>query len=375
MKVAERSRVNLSKSKFVAGVQCLKRLYLQVHAPELAGEPDEGSLAVMDQGHEVGLLARDMFPGGSAVEGTGLEALEHTAELLADGNVSALFEAAFEHEGVRVRVDILERLPRGRWRLIEVKSSTALKDYYVYDVAIQQHVLKGCGLDVVPCLVHLNRDYVYDGRRYQLDRLFTILDLTEEIAKLDRDLPKLLDAQRRTLALEETPEIEPGPQCTNPITCEFYDHCNVPRPGDHVSFLPGMRPYRVAELIELGISSIHDIPPDHPLSPRQRRACDTVQAGQPWFGEGLKEELSALAHPLFFMDFETVYPALPRYPGMRPYDHIPFQWSVHVQRQPGAELEHFGFLAADDWDPDRISSLSLRGLGAVRSHCGLQPTL
>src|SRR5439155_14643177 len=155
----------------------------------------------------------------------------------------------------------------------------------------------------------------------------------------------------RTLALEEPPEIEPGRQCTNPITCEFYDHCNVPRPGDHVSFLPGMRPSRVAELIELGISSIHDIPPDHPLSPRQRRACDTVQAGQPWFGEGLKEELSALAHPLFLMDFETVYPALPRYSGMRPYDHIPFQWSVHVQRQPGAELEHFEFLAADDHDP------------------------
>src|SRR5207244_7568564 len=102
---------------------------------------------------------------------------------------------------------------------------------------------------------------------------------------------------------------------------------------------------------ELGISSIHDIPPDYPRSPRQRRACDTVQAGQPWFGEGLREELSALAYPLFFMDFETVYPALPRYSGMRPYDHIPFQWSVHVQRQPGAELEHFEFLAADDQDP------------------------
>jgi len=125
----------------------------------------------------------------------------------------------------------------------------------------------------------------------------------------------------------------------------------VPRPGDHVSFLPGMRPYRVAELIELGISSIHDIPPDYPRSPRQRRACNTVQAAQPWFGEGLKEDLSALAHPLFFMDFETVYPALPRHSGMRPYDHIPFQWSVHVQRQPGAELEHFEFLAAGDRDP------------------------
>src|SRR5579863_7336858 len=352
--VVEGRRMNLSKSKFIAGVQCLKRLYFQVHRPELAGGPDEVAMAVMSQGQEVGLLAREMFPGGSAVENSHSDparALERTAELLAEQHVPAVFEAAFRYDGILVRVDILQRLPGGQWRLIEVKSSTNVKQHYLYDVAIQQHVLQGCGLEVQPRLMHLNRDYVYDGDGYELERLFTIRDLTAEVDKLDPDLPKLLGEQWRTLAQGSPPDIKPGAQCTNPITCEFYDCCNAPLPGDHVSCLPGIRAPRVAELIDLGISSIHDIPPGYPLSARQRRACDSVQAGEPVFAEGLKDELNLLTYPLYFMDFETVYPALPRYHGMRPYDHIPFQWSVHVRREPAAELEHFEFLAENDRDP------------------------
>jgi predicted RecB family nuclease len=84
-----------------------------------------------------------------------------------------------------------------------------------------------------------------------------------------------------------------------------------------------------------------------------------VQTGEPWFSAELAAELSKLDYPLHFMDFETVNPAIPRFPGMHPYDQLPFQWSVHVQRQPGAETEHFEFLAKDASDPRRefISSL------------------
>jgi hypothetical protein len=61
------NRMKLSKSRFVAGVQCLKRLYWQVHAPELAAEPDASAYAIMEQGREVGILARQLFPGGVEV--------------------------------------------------------------------------------------------------------------------------------------------------------------------------------------------------------------------------------------------------------------------------------------------------------------------
>jgi len=107
----------------------------------------------------------------------------------------------------------------------------------------------------------------------------------------------------------------------------------------------------VAKLAALGVQSIHDIPEDYPLSGRLRRACTCVRTGTPWFGPEIKGELRALEYPLYYMDFETVNPAIPRFAGMRPYDLIPFQWSVHLQRQPGSAPEHFEFLATDTSDP------------------------
>src|SRR5213082_1674708 len=73
----------ITKSKFVAGVQCLKRLYLTVHTPELAAQPDESDQSIIDQGREVGLLARQMLPGGVVVECKDREqAIRMTRELI-----------------------------------------------------------------------------------------------------------------------------------------------------------------------------------------------------------------------------------------------------------------------------------------------------
>jgi hypothetical protein len=131
--------MRISKSKYVAGVQCLKRLYWQVHKPGLAAEPDASALAIMEQGREVGLLARQLFPGGVEVDGLGglEQAIRSTRELIANPVVPAIFEATFEDGGVIVKVDILQRRRDKRWRLIEVKSTTDLKDHHLEDVAIQ----------------------------------------------------------------------------------------------------------------------------------------------------------------------------------------------------------------------------------------------
>ena len=144
-----------------------------------------------------------------------------------------------------------------------------------------------------------------------------------------------------------------------PIVCEFYDQCNPPSPDDHVGYLPRIQASTVEELAGMGIESIRDIPDDFPLNERQRRACKSVQKGEPWFSPELGKELGGLKYPIYFMDFETVNPAIPRFPGMRPYDQIPFQWSVHLQKEPGATLEHFEFLATDPNDPRREFITSL----------------
>jgi predicted RecB family nuclease len=355
--------VTISKSKFVAGVQCLKRLYWLVHEPGLAGGPDAADFALMDQGHEVGQLARQMFPGGVGVDGSrGLgQAIRTTRELVTNREVPAVFEGTFEHRDVLVRVDILQRRRDGRWRLLEVKSTTDLKDHHLEDVGIQSRVVSRSGLDLASsCLMHVNRNYVFQGGSIDARQFFRVRNLTGRIARLDTELTFRLRTQFRILAMPNAPAVAPGRQCVEPVTCEFYDLCNPLRPDDHVAYLPRIHARAIEELQGMGIESVHDIPADFPLNERLRRACTSVQTGEPWYSAELAKELAGLKYPLYFMDFETVNPAIPRFPGMRPYDQLPFQWSLHVQRESRAAPEHYEFLATDSDDPRREFITSLR---------------
>jgi hypothetical protein len=178
--------IKLSKSKFVAGCQCLKRLYLQVHEPELAAEPQDAVHAIIEQGREVGLLARKLFPGGVEVHGDDLdEAIRATRELIANPEVTAIFEGTFEHGGVFVRVDILHRRRDGRWRLIEVKPTTDVREHHLDDVAIQHRVVRRSGIDLAAsCLAHVDRAYVHEGGAIDVHRFFRIRNLTRRVEKL-----------------------------------------------------------------------------------------------------------------------------------------------------------------------------------------------
>jgi len=357
------NKIRLSKSRVVAGCQCPKRLWFQVHEPELAAEPDAAVEAILQQGQEVGLLARQMFPGGVEVSSeSGLDqAIRMTRELVANREVPAIFEGTFESSGVLVRVDVLQRLRGNRWRLTEVKSSTDLKEdaFHLEDVAIQYRVVSR-SLDVASaCLGHIDRNYVYQGGDIDVRRFFRIRNLTRRVEKLQHDITFRLRAQFAVLNMPNAPDIRPGKQCGSPVTCEFFDHCNPPRANDHIGFLPRIHASAMEQLEEMGIESIREIPEDFELSEIQRRAATCVQTDEPWFSPELRDVLCGLKYPLYFADFETVNWAIPRFAGMRPYDHLPFQWSVHVQRQPSAAPEHFEFLAPDANDPRRefVSSL------------------
>jgi predicted RecB family nuclease len=364
--------IRISKSKFVAGVQCLKRLYLQVHEPGVAAGPGASDQAIMEQGREVGLVARQMFPGGVEVDSSdGVEqAIRATRELIANPEVPAIFEGTFENGGVLVRVDVLQRRRDGRWRLLEVKSTTDLKEHHLDDVAIQARVVSRSGLDLAAsCLMHVNRNYVFQGGSIDVRQFFRIRNLTRRVKRLQPKLTFQLRAEFTVLNMLKAPDLPPGSHCTEPVTCEFFDRCNPPRPDDRVGYLPRIQASAVEELEEIGVEPVRDIPDDFPLNERQRRACASVQTGKPWFSAVLKKQLSGMKYPLYFVDFETVNPAIPRFPGMRPYDQIPFQWSVHVLREPGAEPEHQEFLATDTTDPRRefIASLCpvLGGSGSI----------
>ena len=349
------TKTRLSKSKFVDGVICPRRLYFQIHSPQLAAAGDEATQAMFDQGAEIGILATRAFPGGVRVE-EGYEdipgALERTSGLVKDGAVPAVFEAAFEYDGVLVFVDVLERCSKGRWRLVEVKSSTSVKDHHRPDVAIQKYVLDGCGVPLAAAsLMHVNGEYVYDGVRYDPRRLFSIEDLTPEVRKLARDIPGTLAGQRRMLARKAPPDVAPDSQCLEPFLCPFYAVCNEEKPADWVGHIPHLGRRKLDALERKGIRSIPDLPAGFPLSARQARAVAAVKKRKPVFDKGLKRALAELTYPLYFMDFETCSAALPPFAGMKPYQHLPFQWSVHVRRSPKAALEHHDFLAPPHGDP------------------------
>ena len=219
--------ITISKSQYMAGVQCLKRLYFLVHQPDLGSGKTASNFALMDQGRQVGKLAQQLFPGGVLVRtGDPQEAIRLTRELIVDGP-QVIFEAAFEHERVFVRVDILHRRSDGRWRLIEVKSSASMKDEHVEDVAIQHHVVSNCGLNVASChLATVNRHYVFPGGNIDPWRFFRIRNLTRKVKNLQPKLVFQLRSEFRVLAMPTAPDLPTGKHCVEPVVCEFYDHCN-----------------------------------------------------------------------------------------------------------------------------------------------------
>ena len=354
----------LSKSRFGAGLQCHKRLFLECYSPELAGPIGPGQQAIFDTGAAVGELARERFPGGCLIEEEYFRhdnAVATTEEALADQAVPAIYEGAFTFDDIRVRVDILARRSDDEFDLVEVKSSTRVHEQYVPDVAIQLYVVEGVGIKVRRAgLLHIDNNYVYEGGPYDVRRLFHLEDMTGEARDFVKSsVPAALADMRQPLERDTAPLIEIGRHCTKPYRCPFYSHCREGAPEHPIEQLPGANARLLDQLYEAGIRDICNIPDSFPgLSALQQRARGCVVTGQPHVDPELRAALQEVTYPLHFLDFETINPALPVYPGTRPYQVIPFQWSLHVRDRAG-DLSHYSFLADGDGDPREGFAASL----------------
>lgn len=354
----------LSKSRFGAGLQCHKRLFLECYSPKLADPIDPGQQAIFESGTAVGELARERIPGGRLIEEEYFRhdnAVAATKEALADRSVPAIYEAAFTFDDIRVRVDILVRRRGGVFDLVEVKSSTEVHEQHIPDVGIQLHVVEGAGIKVRRAfLLHIDKDYVYEGGPYDLGRLFRLEDVTKEArAFARRSMPAALAEMREALRHEDTPSIEIGGHCSRPYQCPFYGHCREGVPDHHVEQLPRASARLLDQLLEAGIRDIGDIPAEFPgLSALQQRVRGCVADGRPHVDPRLRAALQEVTYPLHFLDFETFNPTLPIYVRTRPYQVIPFQWSLHVRDRAG-ELSHNSFLADGDGDPREGFAASL----------------
>ena len=367
----------LSKSKFLSGLQCHKRLYFEVHQPALATKPDAATQAMFDMGTEVGELARSRFPGGVLVTAGHRQteaALAQTAALIQDPTVPAIYEGAFLHGGVLIRADILERVPTedGRpcgWRLIEVKSSTKVKDVHLEDLAVQSEVILGAGLTLVSSgLMHINTGYVYRNGAIDLTELFAIQDLSDAVAQRRTEVPKRLAEMSHMLLQAQPPVIEPDGHCHTPYDCPFWDHCTKDKPARWIHYLPGSKQV-VSQLTQQGVTTIDEIPAGTKLSPVQCRVKENVE----WVSAKLGPLLKAVQYPVHHLDFETVMLPVPRFSETRPYQALPVQWSNHIEQSSG-ELRHEEFLHKDVSDPREVLARSLlKSLGERGSICVYSP--
>lgn len=361
--IVNRRVPKLSKSGFTAGLQCLKRLYLESFHRELAAPVDEAQQAVFDTGTRVGELARELYPGGILMDQDHLridEAVASTKALLADTSVPAIYEAGFEFDDIRVRTDILARARGGRYDLVEVKSTTGTKEEHIPDVAIQFYVLQGSGVRPGRAwLAHLNKDYVYPGGGYDLAQLFSVEDVSKRVQEFQSGIPPALKEMRLAMRGPEPPGIRPGRQCTTPYDCPFFEYCNEGATGYPINQLPRATQKLLARLEAAGIEDIRDIPWGFVgLNPLQQRARDCVVDGRPYLDPAVRGELESLEYPVHFLDFETFNPALPLYVGTRPYQAIPFQWSDHIMGR-GGTLTHREFLHDGAGDPRGPLAMSL----------------
>src|SRR5262245_11772560 len=348
-------KTTLSKSKYIAGLQCPRRLWLGCHGPDLGTPATARLTAVLDQGAEIGRRARDLFADGVLVD---QEAWEHgqatarTRQLLTDRNVGAIFEAAFEHAGVRVRVDVLERLGPRTWGLREVKQGASVKDVNLDDVAVQRFVVEGAGVRLRSIeIVHVDRSYVRGDDGIDWPRLFRRTDVRAETAALLPDVPARVREFRRVLARHAAPDIEPSLHCFEPYDCPFWSHCAEAKPVDWiVGGLPSLSGQRLDRLRAAGIDRISEIPDDFRLTAVQERVRAAWLSGGLYVEPGLVPALRRTGPPADYLDFETAFPAIPLYAGMRPYDQVPFQWSLH-RVDPAGRVLHREFLADGRIDP------------------------
>ena len=361
----------LSKSRFLAGLQCELKLWYQCFERQLIPDVPPFQQAIFDAGHEVGELATQLYSGGVLIDAPYYQhkqAVQSTLRAMQDPGVKAIYEAAFAYDDVRIRVDILERLEDGSWNLVEVKSSTSVKEVYYPDVAIQYYVLEGCGLQINRAgILHINNQYVYDGRDLDLQSLFSFADLTDETIAMQPEVPSGLEALKAMLADSDAPEIQPSRHCHKPYDCEFWDHCTRDMPQFWVYDIHAIRQEQLAELARLGIQKINEIPETFALTEIQQRIRKCIIAEKEFISDDLEAELNDVDYPVHFLDFETIGTAIPRYADIRPYQTIPFQWSDHILGESG-KLDHREYLCNEDKDPrEEFTQTLLDALGTKGS--------
>jgi len=334
----------------LTGLQCPKYLWMQIHESQQIPEVDAVTQYVFDQGHLVGEYAKKLFPGGIDIPHDGfMENIVTTRELLAERK--PLFEAGILSGRIYCRLDILNPVSEDEWDIIEIKSGTSVREVYINDVAFQKYCCGKAGLKIRNCkLGYINKQYVKNGE-IEPGELFILEDISSQVEEISGDIEERVANLLEVISNKVCPEMAIGQHCLAPYECPLREECWGFLPENSVFDLRGGKTKQFS-LWEQGIISIKDIPDNILLSRQQQIQKRCVITGNVHVDkEEIRQFLNKLKYPLYYLDFETFGPAIPLYDGTRPYQDIPFQFSLHVVKSEGSEPVHHSFLAEGREDP------------------------
>lgn len=340
----------LTKSKYISGTQCPKLLWTEINAPESIPEVDTVTQYLFDQGHMVGEMAKRLFTDGIDVQSDDfIENISETKKCLQKRK--PLFEAGILSGKIYSRVDILNPVNEDEWDIIEIKSSTSVKDVHIDDVSFQKHCCEKAGLKIRTCkLGFINNQYVKNGE-IEPKELFILEDISTQVEEISESIEERVFNLLEVISSKTCPEVTIGQHCLEPYECSLRAECWAFLPENSIFELRGGKTKQFS-LYEQGIMSIKDIPDDIPLSRQQQIQKECVITGAAHVEkEEIRLFLDSLKYPLCYLDFETIGPAIPIYDGTKPYQTIPFQFSLHVVENDGSEPVHHSFLAEEPEDP------------------------
>lgn len=337
----------LTKSRYCKCVQCKKILWLDKYRADIveAGS-NEG---VFEKGKEVGELAKGLFGDYADVDSdAGIDLrIEKTKELLSY-KPNVITEASFVFDDNFCSVDVLKNDADGV-EIYEVKSSTKIKDIYLDDVAYQYYVLSNLGLNVKKaCIVHINKEYVR-GENLDMEQLFVIEDVTDACLQKQDEIKSNIDAIGSFIeehGEDNEPETVIGKNCFDPYACQFWDYCTDDLPKPNVFDIRGMQTRMKFKKYSEGKISFEDLKDDD-INPKYLEQIDfELNDRQAKIRtDAIADFMDSLDYPLYFIDYEACQYAIPKYESTRPYQQIPFQYSLHIIKEEGAALEHMEYLA------------------------------
>ncbi|MFC1571810.1 DUF2779 domain-containing protein [Candidatus Margulisiibacteriota bacterium] len=341
----------LSKSKYGSGLQCLKYLWYQFNLKQEIPPYSAETLEIFKQGQIVGELAHQLYPDGIKIKRDWNPGKMAEKSLHASLQRKPIFEAGFIYKSAYAIADILVPVGKDEWNLIEVKSATKVKPENIHDTAFQKYTYEGAGIKINRCyLMYVNNQYVRDGE-LEPQKLFSKEDISDQVAEVLPGIENEIETMLKVIDQKAVPEVKVGPHCKKPYDCPMQEVCWKFLPDEHVFLLP--RGEKVAySLMEQGILALKDIPADYQLSEKHSLQVSAHKSNNTHFDQSaIKDFLADLKYPLYFLDFETIAPAIPIYNQTRPYEDVPFQYSLHIVEKEGDKPKHYGYLAPGDVDP------------------------